>query len=573
MGRAILVLVGAAAAAWALAGEPVEVGYISSAANGTAVVVLAERTLVRVGDWLTARQYGEDVARLRVDTLRGAEAVCRVVAVRPGAVLRALDAVFGPVDEGVPAGFAEVTAQAATLPTEGEAIDPGSGEVIPRPHWTYGALSLLAVNGCLPNTPAWWFHGDRLLTREDVRRILSTATTPDPSSPSALAYVMLSREYGAGPAPPSDTPILARNSYTRLRYDNTELEHGWRLLSRRDFLFRVGENAFGVLTLTSEHREWQGVSKGFHPVDTALISTQAGGVHWDIGKTYLRWGPSYSGALLLGDEAQGLPLVRAKADLKLGRMLGRWTLDQFIAGFREGGENHYLFGRRLQKDVTSRLSFAIAETMKARRMPNPSVFVLPVLAYQRIFDRDSNDLNALLEIDLRYRGPRLETYGELLIDDITAPRGFGAGYRVRRKIGYTVGVRQPGLWHGGRSDLRIEYVSIDRETYLHRNFAVSYYRQGRILGHPLGPNGRGLLVRVDRRLGRRSELVLTGWREWQSNPGPPAQRRTDSILLTSVYEVTRRSAVSLSVGPIGVRQADGTRVRSMGLEFVFDHTW
>jgi len=571
--RALLVLLGVLAAVCAQAGEHDEAGYVKSAANGTAVVALATAGQVQVGDWLSVRQYGEDVARLTVQAVRGGEAVCRVVAVRPGAVVRALDAVFGPTSEGVPPGFAEVPAEAVRLPEERRTPDPRDGEVVPRPHWTYGALSLLAVERCLPNVPSWWFHGDRLLTREDVRKMLSGAAVPAPDSQAALAYEMLASEYGVDEAAPAGERRFSRSSYTRLRYDNTELEHGWRLLSRRDFWFRVGPNAFGTVTLTSEHREWQGVSKGFHPVDTAVLQAQTGTVRWEFGKTYIRWGPGYSGALLLGDDAQGLPLVRGRTELNLGRWLGRWTLDQFIAGFREGGEYRYLFGRRVQKEITPRLSFGIAETMKARRMPNPSVFVLPVLAYQRIFDRDSNNINALLGMDLRYRAPRLEAYGELLIDDITAPRGFGAGYRVRRKIGYTVGLRRTGLWHGGKTDCRLEYVSIDRETYLHRNPAVSYYRQGRMLGHPLGPNGRAVLVRLDRRLGERAELVLTAWREWATNPGPPAPMRTDLLQLTTVYEVTRRNAVSLGMGPVGVRRPDGSRERSFGLEFVFDHTW
>lgn len=574
MVRSVLVLLGALVVVCSAVCQPAEVGYVGSVSDGKASVVLSqEASRVQVGDWLSVRQYGQDVARLRVQALRGAEVVCRVVSVRAGVVVRALDSVFGPVQEGIPEGWSEFVPEPAA-PGQGiSAGDPRGGEVIPRAHWTYGALSLLAVERCLPGMPPWWFHGERLLTREDVRQILSQAVVPDPASPAFLAYGMLAPEYGVDSAAPDGERRFARSSYTRLRYDDTELEHGWRLLSRRDLWFRLGPEAFAVITLTSQHREWQGVSKGFHPVDTVLVQTQTGNVRWEFGKTYMRWGPGYSGAPLLGDDAQGLPLVRGRTELKLGKFLGTWALDQFIAGFREAGEYHYLFGRRIQKEITSRLSFGIAETMKARRMPNPSVLILPVLAYQRIFDRDSNDLNALLGIDLRYRAPRIEAYGELMVDDITAPRGFGAGYRVRRKIGYTVGVRRMGLWHGGKTDCRVEYTSIDRETYLHRNPSVSYYRQGRVLGHSLGPNGRGVLVRVDRRLGERAELVLTGWREWATEPGPPMSERTDLLRLTGVYEVTRRSAVSVGVGPVGVRRPDGTRDRSFGLEFVFDHTW
>lgn len=547
-----------------------EVGYVKAISGRRVEVGLLGSVMVEPGSILSVVQYGEEIARLEVVRAGGGSLVCRLVSMRESAWPRVLDAVCLPFDSSrEPEGFrpAEELSVGEEEPREDKVRD---GEVVPRAHWTYGALSKLALSGNLPNIPAWWFHGQQILTREDVKRLLRFATPPGEGTSAELAYRVLLTEYGdtQGQLPPPKKK-MGSGSYRKLRVLSDETESGWQFLSRRDMWFSLGRGSYGLAVVTNQHREWQGVSRGFHPVDSLLVRTRWLGCDWEFGKTYLKWGPSYTSGLILSDEAQGLPLGRVTGKLKLGRFFGNWDLDQFVAGFREGGGNRYLVGRRLQRGFGDRFSFGISETMKLNKVPNPTCLFLPILLYQRIFESDNNDLNAFVGLDARYDAGRYETYAELVIDDITAPRGFRQG-RVTQKIGYTVGFRRKGLMWGG-TDIRAEFTSIDRETYLHRNPEVSYYRQGRMLGHRLGPNGRSFILRADRRIGSKCELIGTYYREWPRDPGPPSSTRVDFLKVTAVWELSRRSSVSVGLGPVGVRKPDGSVSRSLGVEFVVDY--
>lgn len=558
------------------------VGTVRTVTPGWVVVTLRPGARVDVGDTLSITQYGEEIARAKVESASSTDAVARVTERLQGTIVRVLDTVaiasgapgpslspVPPASEKRPPSAAEERQQRAV-----SAVHYG-GDIVPWPHWTYAVLSELAARGLLPGIPAWWFHGGQLLTTDDVQKLLAIALPPQDGTDAAAAYAMLVKEYGAPGTPvPQVIPRVAKTGYTRGLLADTLGQTSFLGLYRSDLWFRPTPGTTAILTLTNEHKEWQGTGTGFSPVDTLEVRGRRFGIDWDVGKTYLRWGPGYTGSLILSDNAQAIPMVRGRGEIDFGRLLGRWRADQFVGGFDEGGAHRYIVGRRLERSLGSGFSLGLSETMKLSHAPNPLALVLPVLLYQRLFDKDTNKLNALFGADVRYRDRGYEGYAELLIDDITAPKGFRSQGRVRRKLGYLVGMRREGLLGDRRTDVRFEYVRIDRETYLHRNPAVSYYERGRVIGHPIGPNGSQILLRADRRLSPRLEVTADIVRQWSTISFlPPIAERRDSATIRAMYDLSRGRSVGISVGPARVRLPGGHSSTGIDLQVVADLMW
>src|SRR3712207_9348500 len=65
----------------------------------------------------------------------------------------------------------------------------------------------------------------------------------------------------------------------------------------------------------------------------------------------LRWGPGYTGSLMLGDVAPSLPMIRGTKSWSLGKILGRLDVDQFVSRYTESGKAKYFIGRRISRSL------------------------------------------------------------------------------------------------------------------------------------------------------------------------------------------------------------------------------
>lgn len=569
--------------------------------SGTSVRLnLTEEDGVQPGDEFSALEYGEEIARLKIRTVTKRESIADLTLLKPGAILRRLDTV-------IPSTAVEHPAEDLAPPPPhlaGKTLRPSrskrqaerrfdDGEVVSRADWAYPALSELATRGVLPNVRPRQFHGDQILTKGEVRRLVadaldspeltgapvsplvkeppaslpespaeaasgpssdSSASAPpaeapeDPSLASSKRLLYhLAQEYGVESDLPSPKKGLALAHFSRFRLASGDEPTLTASGSYQGFL-HMGPQRYAVVSFSRGRREWYG-DNGYRWLNEAYLKTRWLGADWEIGQKALRWGPGYSGSMILDDATPSLPMIRGGRGWSLG-WLGYWHLDQFISRFRESGEGKYLMGRRLTHPLGRKLALGLSETAKMDKAPNPAALVLPFYAYQKLFHYNTNEINVQAGLDLSYRSGRNEAYGELFIDDITAPKPLrGQEGKVPRKIGFLAGWHRSALFGQEGTDLRVEYAQTDRNTYLHRNPSLSYYDRGIPLGHPMGPNSQSLLIRADRRISDR--LEVTGAVQFLSRnvDAAPDSAKGTAFTLAAAYDLADARSIILKISP------------------------
>jgi hypothetical protein len=310
----------------------------------------------------------------------------------------------------------------------------------------------------------------------------------------------------------------------------------------------LGRDQYAVVSLSRARREWYG-NRDYPWLNEAYLKTKWLGIDWQIGQKALRWGPGYTGSMVLGDVEPSLPMIRGTRTLSLGKLFGRLNVDQFVSRYTESGDSKYFMGRRISKSFGKRFSLGISETAKTAKLPNPAALFLPFQLYQRWFESNTNVVNIQADIDASYRTGRQEFYGEFFIDDITAPKGLGAGFSVPRKTGFLGGWRYASLFGQDGTDLRVEWAQTDKNTYLHRNPDISYFDRGLPLGHPMGPNSRSLMVRVDRQISPKLELTSAVQFLSQSSVPPPNSAKGTALTLAAAYDFSRDRSLMLKISP------------------------
>jgi hypothetical protein len=430
------------------------------------------------------------------------------------------------------------------------AVAAAPADLVPRGHIAYDLLGSLAARGRLPGwTLRDFLRGDRLYTRGEVAAIVRAAReAAGVARDRDTALRVLEREFGpelrrAGEAPGTANPgggaaaAVAGSLKVRLLTD----PDAGKLTGRLAGVAPVGRDGYAAVSAGSWRSEWHG--NGYPAIETAYVRVDGRVLDVSVGRMPLRWGPGYSGALLLGDEAPSVPMVKVEKSFtlggKLGRRVGRLYFTQFAGTFTEPdvldaapnarGTRRYLLGRRLETQNESRWNLAFAESFKSTRLPDPHfALVLPFYTYQndwtstnrnRWFGFLASDpqpntawLNYLASINVSYRADiRRGTvvYGDLVLDDLKAPPGLRQDNATPRKIGALLGVYAPDLGGGnGRYRARAEIASIDPGTFTNVSPPVAWVRDGRPLGFPTGPNSRLGFVRLDARVSPRLDLAL-----------------------------------------------------------------
>lgn len=452
---------------------------------------------------------------------------------------------------------------------------------IPLGNWSYDAMISLAADGLVPGYAARVFEGDRLFDRLQMAEAVAVAIDASKSRmlrPSQMALINhlvqdfkpeLDRvasgvaeswmEKAAKDQPGGVTFALG---YLRApNQDSTTTESNDQIPHRLSIYSNLSDKAFGMVTAAdSEDKFFEQLRHGPTP-DKVILQGYDSNFMWSLGRQYQSWGPGYSGSLILSDNSIGFWQGLAAGEADFGKLLGRFKITEFASAF-EDDKMLYFFGRRFEKPLSTRWNLGISETALMNKAPNPSILVLPFYLYQHVFggpgSTTDKSMNTLYATDLTYLskgGPQY--YGELLIDDITAPRMFSVNHFERpRKIGYTLGVYLPKFLPSTvLSTIRAEYIFVDQQTYsaTRPEFPeLAYIHNGAIIGNPIGPNANALYLRAEHYVTKKWSLIGEYFNQRQSKPGAPIPPQVTTVSLMPAYDITPNKSLALRIAPFRI---------------------
>lgn len=437
-----------------------------------------------------------------------------------------------------------------------------SADMLPREHWSYDAMAYLAAQGFVPDRNARFFQGDYLLDElemaREIRRVV--AANEEWSSRelrllsrlalqfrSQLLYLGVSTaDIDALLQTTADNHIIA-SGYVRplLRLSDGDVS----ILGtyEANALAPFGSRGLVAATLSTADREYRANPEDFPNISKLLIKWLGDNHEWQVGRDYLHWGPGYSGSMTLSDNAPAFDFARFRGDFGFGRRIGRIQITQVVAPFKDGENDFWFLGRRWQKTFSDYFNMGINETVKTGKRPRPTVLVIPSLYWYQHIYLDELDLvwNNLVSLDAAYRtGTGNKFYGELVVDDMTAPSAVGAGFKRPRKAGLMVGAYFPNAVGSGRTSIRVEGIIVDPETYLAARDEfpeIDYFRGGYSIGHPVGSDAEALFLRVTHKATSQLDLVA----EYLAARKKSDKTRDHAANLLLVYNQNDRLSTSL----------------------------
>jgi len=484
-------------------------------------------------------------------------------------------------------------------------------DFLPRGDWAYDAMAALAAKRLLPDTPARLFHGDRLLSRLEMARILTRALEAAAQNrDNALAYDPLFErlafllapelEILQAPLPEPTLPIppekerLSVSGYVRGRWVSGEdTPDTFEGIFRLTALVDLGPRWFIGGTLTDERRRALSGQDIFFPVqvvpdpasalpnapekvvafpgrdflkdrfpvlDKLFIQGSIGNLGLRVGRYPIRRGPSYTGGMLFSENAPNPTTLSMTLPLSLG-FLGRWSLDQFYTTWKEEGSRRYLVGRRIEHKFGGNWYFGISEALKsAGDSIRAEAAIIPLYYYHKGKDIDFNYLTGF---DLAYRATDgKEYYAELLIDDLKNP--FGKRSTTPRKIGALLGAYLPRIG-SERTSFRAEFIFTDQQTFLHKNPKAAYTFDQLFLGHPIGPNARAVFLRLDHRFSGKLVAAVEGLFQRAKESHPEVGDRNIGLLSIS-YDLTPTQTLGLKWLPSKTSEGRGNEVSASRLQ-------
>jgi hypothetical protein len=239
------------------------------------------------------------------------------------------------------------------------------------------------------------------------------------------------------------------------------------------------------------------------------VASRMGNLAFSVGKQDVHWGRGYSGAMLMGENAEPLNMLRIH-NAESFRMpgvfakMGEWR-GEFFVGRLSGHVapvSPWIQGQKITIAVTPNLEFGFARTI---------VFAGGgrglATSFGRSFLSVGNNLSTTpgtLAVvgdrrggfDFQYRVPKLRKYVTLYADSFTDddPSPLSAPHRAA----FLSGIYLPQLPKVKNLDLRLESAYTDapgvrgdgRFFYVNGGYAQSYTNHGQLLGHWVGRAGK-----------------------------------------------------------------------------------
>ncbi len=460
--------------------------------------------------------------------------------------------------------------------------------------WTHDALMSLAADGLVPGMSARTFQGERRFTRLEMAGVVASvvrkAESESPNVRQSSLINHLVAEFGpelAEVAPDVASQWSGLSADLALPVDGKAFLLGYvRDLAvdqdpaspspsdgtyRLSGFLNISDSMFAICTVAEHEDKVFHVLRTTNKYDKAFVRGQSGDVSWLVGRSYQNWSPAYTGSLILSDNGPALWQVRAGADLDFGKLIGEVKVTQFAGMFRDTGQRLYLIGRRYEKPLSNRWHLGVSETAKLNKMPSPLMAVMPFYLYQHLFLDNDQRINCLVAADLSYRMPSgAMVYGELVVDDITAPRIIGDSYTRPRKAGVTLGVSVPNVLPGDRySSFTAEFTQIDKLTYSATRDDVpelAYIHDTLVIGSPIGPNSRAVYLRGEYSVSDRINLIGEYLNQRQKDPGPPERGSRRYLSLMASYDISPSQSLALRIAPYRIVRPDASVSDGTALE-------
>jgi len=236
-------------------------------------------------------------------------------------------------------------------------------------------------------------------------------------------------------------------------------------------------------------------------IPTAAIQYSNGPVTINVGRRWRRWGPGWSGSLILDTlhaPGDGLDISYTRPRWSARFFCERVNNQEAIISGSNQELSRYLSGHRLDIGISDNLRLGLSETILLAINGAPPFWafnpLLPWAMTQQ--ERHSGEFGANIfwSLDVAWNpNPSWVVYGQFLLDD------FMIDVEDRDthpdQLGWLVGA----IWHPSRTDhtttnnaleltVGWEYTRINTWTYVHRIPITRYQAWQGPIGHPVGPD-------------------------------------------------------------------------------------
>jgi hypothetical protein len=222
----------------------------------------------------------------------------------------------------------------------------------------------------------------------------------------------------------------------------------------------------------------RGTEKGRHLyVDWGYLQWNNRTISLSFGRIPQRWGPGRFTQLMISDNSPSLDMLKVQFNL-----CNTLTFTGFASTI-DSDSGTYLTAHRLDYSPMDNLRIGLSESILFKSGGLDFAYMNPVIPWYPVQWNERLDDNAFISFDASWKPfGGIETYGELLIDDIQYEN---TGDRPN-KLGWTTGISA----YLSSFDLGtvIEYTRIDRFVYSQRRSCNYYLHHGEIIGSELGPD-------------------------------------------------------------------------------------
>jgi len=245
-----------------------------------------------------------------------------------------------------------------------------------------------------------------------------------------------------------------------------------------------------------------GIAKEFrtdsydYPIATGYVSYTANkffNLQFGHGKQFI--GDGYR-SLMLSDNASPYPYLQLNTTVWKLKYTNTWmSLRDVRPEVTADGSfrTKYMANHYLSYNVSKRLNLGFFETVVWEN-DNDRGFDLnylnPIVFYRALeFSTGSRGGNALLGLTFKYKwSDRLNTYGQLLVDEFSSSDILAREGSYKNKTAYQLGTKYYSAFGVPNLNLQLEYNRVRPFTYSHNTVVLNYGHNNQSLAHTLGTN-------------------------------------------------------------------------------------